>query len=166
MDPMLASLPVWLTPLVLLAAVASAGAAGSLFLPGTWYRTLRKPGWTPPDWLFPIAWTVLYTLMAIAAWLVTASGSPLALCALALWCWQLVLNAVWSPAFFGLHRLGAALVVILVFWVALAATVAAFFQVAAVAGWLLLPYLAWVSYAAALNFALWRMNPEAERREA
>ena len=97
--------------------------------------------------------------MALAAWLVARSGSPLAIGALALWCWQLVLNAVWSPVFFGLHRTGAAAVVIGVLWLALAATTWAFFQVVAVAGLLLVPYLAWVSYAAALNIAVWRMNP-------
>jgi benzodiazapine receptor len=159
MEATMHAFPAWLTPVALLAAVASAAATGALFTPGDWYRGLRKPGWTPPDWLFPVAWTLLYLAMALAAWLVARSGSPLAIPALALWCWQLVLNAVWSPVFFGLRRTGAAAVVIAVLWLALAATTWAFFQVLAVAGLLLVPYLAWVSYAAALNLAIWRMNP-------
>jgi translocator protein len=157
------SLLAWLTPIALLAAVASAAATGALFSPGPWYRTLRKPGWTPPDWLFPIAWTMLYLAMALAAWLVAVSGAPMSFAALALWSWQLVLNAAWSPVFFGLHRIGAALAVILVFWIALALTTWAFYLAAPAAGVLMLPYLAWVSYAAALNLALWWMNPGADR---
>ena len=163
---MLTHLPAWLTPAALLAAVASAAAPGVLFAPGPWYRTLRKPGWTPPDWLFPIAWTVLYGMMALAAWLVTLGASPLAFAALALWGWQLVLNAVWTPVFFGLHRIGAAFAVILALWVAVALTTWVFFQIATVPGLLLVPYLVWVSYAAALNLAIWLMNPGASRRSA
>lgn len=153
----------WLTPLVLAAAVATAAATGSLFRPGAWYAGLRKPGWTPPNRLFPVAWTLLYIAMAWAAWTVAASGSPLAVAALALWCWQLVLNAVWSPVFFGLHRIGAGLVVILFLLGAVALTTWAFFEVSTLAGLLLLPYLGWVGYASALNVAIWRLNPEPHR---
>ena len=153
----------WLTPLALGAAVASAAATGSLFRPGAWYAGLRKPVWTPPNRLFPIAWTLLYILMAWAAWLVADSGSPVAIAALALWCWQLVLNAVWSPVFFGLRRIGAGLVVIACLWGVLALTAWAFRQAVPAAGVMLLPYLAWVSYAAALNLAIWRMNPAPAR---
>jgi translocator protein len=152
------SLQAFLTPVALLAAVASAAVTGVLFEPGAWYRTLRKPLWTPPDWLFPIAWTLLYLAMALAAWLVATSGSPLAFAGLALWCWQLVLNTAWSPVVFGLRRLGTGLMVIALLWVAVAATAWMFVEVRPVAGWLMLPYLVWVSFAAVLNFALWWLN--------
>jgi translocator protein len=149
----------WLTLAGFLAATFGAGATGALFQPGEWYRRLAKPGWTPPDWLFPIAWTVLYIAMAIAVWRVAYSDGPWVYPAVAFWSAQIVLNALWSPVFFGLRRLGAAMVVIVFLWLAVAATTAAFLQVDAVAGLMLVPYLVWVSYAGALNFAILRMNP-------
>lgn len=153
-------MPGWLALIGFLAATLTTGAAGALFRPGTWYRTLEKPRWTPPDIAFPIAWTLLYILMAIAAWQVALTASVWTAPALALWCWQLVLNALWSPVFFGLRRVATGLVVILALWVAVALTMLAFFAVTPRAGWLMLPYLVWVSYAAALNFAIRQRNPE------
>ncbi len=144
-----------------LAAVMAAAVPGALFKPGAWYRTLRKPSWTPPDFLFPIAWTVLYALMAIAAWLVARSGQPLAAAGLGFWCCQLALNTLWSPVVFGLRRLGAGAVVIGLLWIAIALTTWLFWQSSPVAGWMMLPYLAWATYAGALNLALWRANPQA-----
>lgn len=164
MDYVLTTLPTWATLAAFLAATFGAGATGALFQPGAWYRTLAKPVWTPPDWLFPIAWTILYIAMAVAAWWVSLSPSALAVPAVALWSWQIVMNALWSPVFFGLRRLGAAMVVIAFLWVAVALTTWTFWQVAPLAGWLMAPYLFWVSYAGALNFALWRMNPAAGQR--
>lgn len=148
----------WIALAGFLAATFSAGAAGQFFRPGPWYRTLAKPGWTPPDWLFPVAWTLLYVAMAVAAWWVSYAPSAWAVPALALWAWQIVLNALWTPVFFGRRRLGAAMAVISVLWIAVALTTGAFWYVAPLAGWLMLPYLVWVSYAGALNFAIWRMN--------
>jgi translocator protein len=153
----------WLTLAGFLAAAFGAASTGTLFSPGAWYRTLSKPSWTPPDWLFPIAWTLLYLAMSIAAWRVAYAGDAWVLPALALWSWQIVMNALWSPVFFGLRRLGAALVVISFLWLAVALTTAVFLYVDAVAGYLMVPYLVWVSYAGALNAALWRANPEAPR---
>jgi benzodiazapine receptor len=149
----------WLTLAGFVAATFGAAATGAIFQPGAWYRLLAKPGWTPPDWLFPVAWTVLYIAMAVAAWRVAYAGSPWTFPALALWSTQIVLNALWSPVFFGLRRIGAALVVIVFLWLAVAATTAAFLVVDDIAGMLMIPYLAWASYAGALNFAIWRMNP-------
>lgn len=148
----------WITPLALVLAVASTALTGGLFRPGPWYCTLRKPIWTPPDGIFPVVWPILYLAMTIAAWLVAISGTAWAIPALALWTWQLVLNALWSPVVFGLRRLGAGLVVILAFWIALAATTAAFFAASVWAGALMVPYLAWVTFATALNTALWWLN--------
>lgn len=156
----------WITLAGFLAATFAAAATGALFTPGAWYRTLRKPGWTPPDWLFPIAWTVLYILMALAAWRVASTPSPWAIPALAVWSSQIVLNALWSPIFFGLRRLGAAMVALSFLWLAVASTVAIFWQVDPVASYMLMPYLVWVSYAGALNFALWRMNADMSRMVA
>jgi tryptophan-rich sensory protein len=153
----------WITLAALLAATFGAASTGAVFQPGPWYRTLRKPGWTPPDWLFPIAWTALYIAMAIAAWRVAYSGAELAIPAMALWSWQIVLNALWSPIFFGLRRLGAGLVALCFLWVAVVLTTLAFFAIDRTAGLLMAPYVVWVSYAGALNFALWRMNPQASR---
>ncbi len=135
------------------------GLVGSLVtmpnLPG-WYAGLAKPTWTPPDWLFGPVWTTLYCLMGVAAWLVwrrVGWSRPLAWFAV-----QLLLNAAWSWLFFGLHSPFAGLIDIVLLWAAIAATVLAFWRVSRLAAILMLPYWAWVSYAAALNFAIWQMN--------
>lgn len=166
MDWLIRTSPTWLTLAGFLAATFSAGATGALFKPGAWYRLLSKPVWTPPNWLFPVAWTLLYVAMAVAAWWITLSPSIWAVPAIALWSWQIVLNALWSPVFFGLHRPGAALVVIAVLWVAVAATTLAFYLIDAFAGALMVPYLIWVSYAAALNLSIWHRNPVVPGRAA
>lgn len=124
-----------------------------------WYPTLDKPSWTPPSWLFGPAWTVLYGMMAVAAWLVWRdAGWPAARGALALFGVQLALNFAWSPLFFGLRNPGLAFAEILVLWVAIAATLIGFWRHSSVAALLMAPYLAWTTFAALLNFAIWRMN--------
>jgi translocator protein len=159
MDYLLQTWPTWATLLAFLAATFSAGVSGALFRPGLWYRGLSKPAWTPPDALFPVAWTLLYLAMAVAVWWVALSPSTLALPALALWSWQLVLNALWTPVFFGLRRPGAGMVVMAVLWVVAALATWTFWQISTLSGALMLAYLAWLTYAAALNLAIWRMNP-------
>jgi benzodiazapine receptor len=135
-------------------------AFGAQFLPGEWYAGLKKPSWNPPSWVFGPVWTALYTLMAVAAWLVWKRGGfnvmrlPLGLFLL-----QLLFNALWSWLFFGRHECAVALGDILLLWLSLLATTVAFWKVNATAGWLLVPYLLWVGFAAGLNFALWRLNP-------
>lgn len=125
----------------------------------TWYQKIERPGWTPPDWLFGPVWTVLYATMAVAAWLVwRRAGWTGARAALALFAVQLFLNAGWSWLFFGLQSPGAALAELVVLWCAIVATVVAFWRVTPAAGLLLLPYLLWSTFAAALNLAIWRMN--------
>ncbi len=124
-----------------------------------WYAALQKPSWNPPAWVFGPAWTVLYISMAVAAWLVWREGGWKAQGrALGLFLVQWVLNALWTPLFFGLHRPGLAFAEIVILWLAIAATLAAFWRINKVAGALLVPYLAWVTFAAALNFAIWRLN--------
>lgn len=138
-------------------AVAALGSATTVNSVREWYPTIAKPEWTPPSWLFGPVWTVLYVMMSVAAWLVwrrVGWGGALVWFAV-----QLALNATWSPVFFGMHKIGLALVNIVLLWLAIVGTTVAFWRVSPVAGWLFVPYLAWVSFAAALNFALWRMNP-------
>lgn len=137
-------------------ATFCAALLGALFPPGQWYQTLEKPAWNPPPWIFGPVWTALYLMMAIAAWLVwKCQGWKLAL---SLYIIQLLLNAAWSPIFFGAHQLGLAFAEILFLWAAILATLLSFHRISKPAAWLLAPYLAWVSFAAFLNFTLWRLN--------
>lgn len=145
--------------LIFLAACFAAGATGALFPPGPWYDRLHKPRWTPPNWLFPVAWTTLYLAMSYAAALVALSENNGL--GLALWGLQIALNTLWTPVFFGLRRLKQGLYVLVTLWVSVAATMVVFFNVAPLAGWLFMPYLAWVSVAGALNYAVWKLNPDA-----
>ncbi len=157
----------WLALAGFLALPLLAGVSGAVVtIPAvrTWYPTLAHPPGTPPDWLFGPVWTVLYALMGVAAWLVwrriaRAGATPAALRPLRLWGWQLGLNALWSPAMFGLHSIGLGLVVIVPLVAAVAWTVTAFRRRHALAAWLLVPYLAWVCYAAYLNAGLMILNP-------
>ena len=126
----------------------------------TWYVTLNKPSWTPPGWIFPWVWTLLYVSMGVAAWLVWQGRDAHAVTtALTVFAVQLVFNGVWSFFFFGQRSLGLALVDILLLLVALVATTVLFWKVRPLAGALLLPYAAWVSFASVLNYTIWRLNP-------
>ena len=137
---------------------AAAGTAVFVSTDG-WYAALNKPSWNPPAWLFGPAWTLLYITMAVAAWLVWREGGWKAQGrTLGLFLLQWLLNALWTPLFFGLHRPGLAFAEIILLWLAIAATLVSFWRVRKVAGILLVPYLAWVSFAAALNFTIWRLN--------
>ena len=137
----------------------AAAAPGAFFMPGDWYATLQKPSWNPPGWIFGPVWTALYAMMAVAAWLVWKRGGfPAQRKALGLFLGQLALNALWTPLFFGLHLPGPAFAEILLLWLAIAATLTVFRSVNRTAFWLLVPYLAWVTFAAVLNGTLWRMN--------
>ena len=150
----------WLGLTVCLMVCFSAASMGALFLPGAWYAGLNKPSWNPPGWVFGPVWSALYTMMAVAAWLVWQRGGFVAQrWALTWFIIQLALNAAWTPLFFGLHLPSVAFGEMLLLWAAIVATLRAFFQVNGLAGWLLAPYLAWVSCAAVLNFTIWRLNP-------
>ena len=145
--------------IIFLAATGAAAATGSLFPPGEWYAGLTKPWFTPPAIAFPIVWTTLYILMSLAA----ARIAPLqgAQYALALWALQIALNTLWTPVFFGAHRMWAGLIIIGLLWLVVAAMIVAFWRLDRLAGALLLPYLAWLSVALSLNGALIRLNPAA-----
>lgn len=145
--------------LVIVALAASLGSWATRPSVPTWYAQLEKPVFTPPGAIFGPVWTVLYVLMAIAAWLVLRrAGQVIVAPALLLFGVQLALNASWSLVFFGAHSPGGALVVIAALWLAILATLVAFWRVSAGAGVLLLPYLAWVSFASVLNYSIWRLN--------
>ena len=138
----------------------SATSLGAFFMPGEWYTMLKKPSWNPPAWIFGPVWSSLYTMMAVAAWLVWKRGGFAAQRRpLRLFLVQLALNGAWSPLFFGLHWPGVAFAEILLLWLAIVTTLTAFRPVSRVAAWLLAPYLAWVTFAAVLNFMLYRLNP-------
>jgi benzodiazapine receptor len=149
---------------VSIVACQGAGAIGSIFttpaIP-TWYAALEKPFFTPPNWLFAPAWISLYLLMAIAAFLVWRQGlgQKGVKAALVVFLVQLVLNASWSVVFFGLQSPLWGMVVILALWVAILLNIIMFFRLSTAAGALMLPYILWVSFASALNIAIWVLNP-------
>lgn len=142
----------------------AAGVIGALFtapaIPG-WYAALAKPAFSPPPWVFGPVWTTLYLLMGVAAWMVWRDKRAVPTMrrrALTLFALQLALNALWSPVFFGLHNLAGAFALIVLLWLAIIATFAAFARVSRSAAWLLAPYLAWVTFATYLTYALWSLN--------
>lgn len=142
-----------------LAVCLSVGAlAGLVTAPAVteWYPTLVKPSWRPPNWLFAPVWTILYVMMAVAAWLVWKAGNSRA--ALLLWAGQLLLNFAWSFLFFGARSPGLGLIDIVALWLAIAATLFAFSLKSRLAAALMLPYLFWVSFALALNASIFLLN--------
>lgn len=148
-----------LVSLVLAFGMAALGKFFTNLSVDAWYPTLVKPAWTPTGTFIGAVWTVLYTAMGIASWLVWRRGEacnvryPLAIYAL-----QLILNAAWSALFFGLRSPGLALVGIVVLWFAIAATLKSFWKFSKLAGALIIPYLMWVSFAGVLNAIIWRLN--------
>jgi tryptophan-rich sensory protein len=127
-------------------------------IPG-WYAQLQKPSFAPPDQVFAPVWTALYVMMAVSAWLVWKSDSPARFRALTAWAVQLALNFAWPQLFFGLKMIGLALVDSAALLLALLMTMHLSARVTPLAAWLLVPYLAWVGYATALNLAIWLLNP-------
>jgi benzodiazapine receptor len=136
---------------------------GSIFTTSaisTWYATLKKPAFTPPNWVFSPAWITLFVLMGISAFLVWNKGlsDQKVKIALSIFVAQLLLNVLWSVMFFGLRSPLAGLIEIAVLWIAILLSILYFFKVSEIAGVLLLPYILWVSFAAILNFSIWRLN--------
>ena len=147
----------WLVVTFVAAAIGGAASVNA----GSFYTQLVLPEWAPPAWIFGPVWTVLYVAMGIAAWLIwRADGFRAVRGALTLFLAQLALNALWSWLFFGWHHGALAFADILLLWVLIIATLIAFWRVRALAGWLLVPYLLWVSFASALNYAVWQLNPQ------
>jgi translocator protein len=142
----------------------AAGLIGSFTAMGqgfsSWYATIDKPSFTPPNWVFGPVWTILYLLMGVAAFLVWQKGWQLRRVRIALGWFlvQLILNALWTPVFFGLHQIGWALVVIVLLWTVIGVTMYCFSRVSKTGVILLVPYLLWVSFATVLNGAIWWLN--------
>lgn len=139
--------------------VAVAAASGGIFKPGEWYEALEKPRWTPPNWAFPVVWTILYLMIGAAGWIAwRLTGFGLLT---VLWLAQLVFNAAWSYLFFGIRRMGWALIDSGAMWLSIAAFIVLAWPVSPVASLLFVPYLAWVTIAFALNKRVRDLNREA-----
>jgi len=146
--------------LILCFATSVVGAVASIQAK-SFYSQLAQPEWAPPPWLFGPVWTVLYALMAIAAWLVWRSGGfRTNRIALSLFLVQLVLNALWSWFFFAWHRGALAFADIVLLWILIVVTLVSFWRVRPLAGTILIPYLLWVSFASVLNYSVWQLNPQ------
>jgi benzodiazapine receptor len=153
----IAGLVGWLVVSFITAAIGGAASVNA----APFYGQLVRPEWAPPSFLFGPVWTILYILMGIAAWLVwRVGGFRAARSALVLFLVQLALNALWSWLFFAWQRGGLAFADILLLWVLIVATIVLFWRVRPLAGVLLVPYLLWVTFASALNYAIWRLNPQ------
>lgn len=152
----------WLMLAVFLAACLAAGGLGASWSRdalASWYPTLRKPSWNPPNWVFGPVWTALYVSMAVAAWTVWRRRDRASVAMpLGLFGFQLLLNAMWSPLFFNLRSPGLALVDIALLWTTILATIGVFRRISTAATVLLIPYLAWVTFASSLNAAIWSLN--------
>jgi translocator protein len=146
----------WKSLIVFLLLVAAVASAGAMTAPDAWFAELAKPSFNPPGWIFGPVWTLLYVLMAVAAWRVyRQKGVDISIGA---WVAQLVLNAAWSPLFFGMHRIELALIDIVILDLIVTTTIVLFFRRDRVAGWLMVPYLAWISFATVLNASIWQLN--------
>lgn len=153
------AVPSLLLLLALCFGVAALGGLATSSTVDTWYQALNKPAFTPPDWVFAPVWSVLYAMMAVAAWRIwNRRQRPGARAALLLFALQLALNLGWSLLFFGLIWPGGALVDIVLLLAVLALTIVAFFRIDRLAALLLAPYWAWTAFAAVLNGAIWMMN--------
>ncbi len=156
------SLPAWFGIFVWLGICFGVAAIGGWFTVGEiagWYRTLARPAFAPPTWVYGPVWTLLYALMATAAWQVWLTGpSPLRTKGITLFIVQLALNLIWSWMFFHEHEIGKALVDMILLWAAVGFTTAVFARIVPVAASLMAPYWAWTSFAAVLNAEFWRLN--------
>ncbi|OYP97567.1 sensory protein TspO [Pseudomonas mandelii] len=145
-----------MTFLIFLLACGAAASTGLLFKPGQWYESLVKPSFTPPNWLFPVAWSIIYLLLAWTGYrLSLIPGSQVVL---ALWAAQIALNTLWTPVFFGAHRIFASMVILTLLWLVVAAMVVMAMRLDVITGLILFPYLVWLCVAAALNFSILRNN--------
>ncbi|MFK4490850.1 TspO/MBR family protein [Bradyrhizobium sp. USDA 336] len=143
--------------LIFVAGVVGIGwLIGATNPPGAWYASLAKPGFVPPNWAFPIAWTILYVLIAVAGWR-TFRREPRGKAMLA-WAAQMALNFIWSPVMFTMHQIGAALVILIGLFVAIVTYIAVEMSRDRLAAALFVPYAAWVAFAGVLNAAIWRLN--------
>ena len=147
---------VWL---IFFALVFVAASSGAVFKPGEWYDEMAKPSWNPPNWAFPVVWSILYIMIAVAGVLVwKAEGFGLAV---AFWGVQLVLNALWSALFFGMRRMDLAFYEVIFLWLSIVGFIVTAWPISQLAALLFVPYLVWVTIAATLNWTVWGLNPKA-----
>lgn len=147
--------------LVLVSAVSYLGSLATINSIPTWYATLSKPSFQPPNWIFGPVWTILYLMIAVSLFLVWKNNKAkptLKKKAYTIFSVQLFLNMLWSMIFFGAHEILSALVIVVLLWLAIIMNILAFYKISKSAGWLLVPYLLWVSFASILNFAVWMLN--------
>jgi benzodiazapine receptor len=144
---------------VIAVLVLVTASSGAIFKPGPWYENLHRPSWTPPNWAFPVVWSILYILIGVSGWMVwQTEGVGLAM---GLWLLQLILNAAWSWLFFGMRRMDLAFIDVCALFLSILAYIAVASAVSPLAALLFVPYAAWVATAATLNRAVWLLNPEA-----
>lgn len=148
----------WLALIGWVALCLVAGFVGSIFNPGEWYVGMQKSSLTPPNYVFPIVWNILFILMGIAAWRVWGRRAKGTGFALALFLVHLIFNILWSYLFFGIQRPDLALIEIVMLWTVILLTIVAFLKVDKLAGMLMLPYIAWVSFAIYLNYSFVQLN--------
>jgi benzodiazapine receptor len=146
---------------VFVLANLAAASSGAFFRPGEWYAALAKPPWTPPNWAFPVVWSILFVLNAVAGWLIWMAAGAGAALPLAAYAVSLLINASWSATFFGARRMGLGFAVVITLWLSIAAVMALFAPVSPLAAGLIAPYLVWVTIASALNLRVWQLNPAA-----
>jgi translocator protein len=148
----------WISFIPFLGLVFAVAASGAVFMPGAWYQSLKRPSWTPPNWLFAPAWSVLYVMIAIAGWRVWSAAGLSA--ALVIWALNLIFNAAWSWLMFGRRQIQMALFDALAMLVTILVFMVLAWPIDPIATWLFAPYLAWVSFATLLNATLLRLNPD------
>ncbi|MGH8384294.1 MAG: tryptophan-rich sensory protein TspO [Pseudomonas sp.] len=141
---------------IFLLACGAAASTGFFFKPGQWYESLTKPSFTPPVWAFPVAWSIIYLLLAWAGY--RLSLMPGSQVVMALWAAQIALNTLWTPVFFGAHRIFASMVILILLWLVVAAMVVMAVRLDVITGLILFPYLAWLCVAGALNISILRNN--------
>lgn len=153
----------WVKLIVSILIVWIVGGFGSIFTAGsvnTWFTTLTKPTFNPPSWLFGPVWTILYIMIGISLFLVWKSNVKLKFKKTAYWIFavQILLNGFWSVAFFGMQNPALAFLVIVLLWISIILNIIYFYKISKTAGWLLVPYWLWVSFASVLNGAIWLLN--------
>jgi tryptophan-rich sensory protein len=153
----------WIAVAVFAGLNLAAATSGGMFKPGVWYAGLNKPSWTPPNWAFPVVWGLLFALNAWAGWMIWEAIGASRPDVLALYIGSLVLNAAWSWLFFGLKRMDLALIDVALLWLSLVAVIAVFWSIRPAAALPVLPYLLWVTIAAALNRRMIQLNPAEAR---
>ena len=160
------STEMWIAVAVFAGLNFVAASSGGMFKPGSWYASLNKPSWTPPNWAFPVVWGLLFALNAWAGWLIWEVAGETRPRVFILYILSLILNAAWSWLFFGRRRMDLAMIDVAILWVSLAAIIAVFWMIRPIAALPVVPYLIWVSIAAVLNWRMIQLNPGEQKHAA